>query len=131
MQYDRNTSRLDGRRKGVGKMARQLTEEFAKKAPAPKSGQTFIFDSKLAGFALRVSPRVRAWTMQLYRQGKSQRVTLGLVGEIPLADAKAQAMALKAKGLKNTRGQPRTIADLWDRLVAEDERRLRQQTKRI
>ena len=45
--------------------------------------------------------------MQLYRQGRSQRVTLGLVGELSLVDARTQAMALKAKGLKSTRGRRR------------------------
>ena len=112
-------------------MARQLTEEFAKKASAPESGQVFHFDNKLAGFALRISPRVRAWTMQLYRQGRSQRVTLGLVGELSLVDARTQAMALKAKGLKSTRGRPETVSDLWDKLVAEDEHRLRERTKKL
>ena len=103
-----------------------ITEEFARKAPLPEHGQKLVFDNKLSGFGLRLTSGSRSWIVQIRAHQKSKRVTIGQVGEMTLAEAKKQALTLKAAGIKGAHGsRPKTVAELWERIKADDANRLR------
>lgn len=110
-----------------------ITEEFAKREPQPTTGQVLIFDDKLAGFGVRLTAGSRSWIVQLRENRKSRRVTLGKVGDMKLIDARKAAQKLQLDGIKNSSGdgRPKTVADLWTRVKADDEHRLRDGTKTL
>ena len=56
-----------------------LTDAFCKKAEHPEQGQRLYFDAHPdapAGFALRVTPKAKAWVLNYYVTGKQRRLTL-------------------------------------------------------
>ncbi|MET0596732.1 MAG: tyrosine-type recombinase/integrase [Mesorhizobium sp.] len=111
----------------------KLTESLARKTVAPDHGQKLLFDDKEVGFGVRITPTARSWIVQINQHRQSKRVSLGKVGEMSMADAKFQAKRLKLAGLPATsrKGKPKSVADLWARLVKDDAHRLRPGTKRV
>lgn len=56
-----------------------LTDDFCRKAPHPEAGQRLYFDDHRdapAGFALRVTPGAKSWTVNYYVAGRQRRLTL-------------------------------------------------------
>lgn len=73
-----------------------LTDKVAESAALPASGDYTIRDTKLAGFALRVSPGSKTWIVRRKILGKSSRFVLG---RFPVMTAHAaRAAAIKALG---------------------------------
>jgi integrase len=80
-------------------MARvKLTKSLVDELPAPESGQKFIWDSELPGFAVRITPTgAKAWIVQTtVRGGKERRMTIGLCSKVPLDMARREARTLIA-----------------------------------
>ena len=74
------------------RMASQLLTDVLIRNLKPVHGrQIDVFDSKVPGFALRVSPVAKTFTL-LYRVGRrARRMTLGRYPLLPLAEARARA----------------------------------------
>lgn len=80
-------------------MARvRLTKAVVENLPAPAKGQAFVWDSEIAGFAVRVTPTgAKSWIVQTrVRGGKERRMTVGLCSKVPLDKARDEARKLIA-----------------------------------
>ncbi len=98
----------------------KLTDRFVStiKANGP---QTEYFDEGLSGLALRVTPRVKAWTYHFSLNGKRQRCPLGSYPATSLAGARTKA--LEAQALVEDGRDPRnsgadtlqSVAEEWKR----------------
>lgn len=80
-------------------MARvRLTKSLVEELQPPTSGQIFVWDSELPGFAVRVTPTgVKAWIVQMrVRGGRERRMTVGLCSKVPLDMARREARNLIA-----------------------------------
>ena len=80
-------------------MARvRLTKSLVDEIQPPTKGQSFVWDSELPGFAVRVTPTgVKAWIVQMtVRRGKERRITIGLCSKVPLDMARREARTLLA-----------------------------------
>ena len=80
-------------------MARvKLTKSLVDEIQPPAKGQSFVWDSELPGFAVRVTPSgVKAWIVQMtIRRGKERRITIGLCSKVPLDMARREARTLLA-----------------------------------
>lgn len=80
-------------------MARiKLTKTLVDDLPTPAKGQTFVWDSELPGFGVRITPTgVKAWIVQTkIRGGKERRMTVGLCHKVPLDRARKEARELIA-----------------------------------
>lgn len=75
--------------------------------PAPR--EYAIWDTELAGFALRIRPSgKRSWFVRVRRRGKHQRVTLGAVEDLDAQTARMQARRILAEVALD--GLPRRVA---------------------
>ena len=75
-------------------MARvKLTKTLVDDLQPPEKGQAFVWDSELAGFAVRITATgVKAWIIQMrVRGGKERRMTVGLCNKVPLDKARREA----------------------------------------
>ena len=112
-----------------------LTEELARKLPLPETGQKLIFDNAMSGFGLRLSKTARAWFVDVNQHRQTKRITIARVGERKLAEVRKEASRLRGSveltPRAGRRGRPATVAELWERLVVEDEHRLRPRTKKL
>ena len=110
-----------------------MTEKFARTAEQPPTGQRLLFDDRETGFGIRLTKGSRSWIVQISDNRRTKRATLGKVGDMPMVEARKKAVALKLAGLKptDTSGRPKTVADLWERMKAEDAHRLRERTKTL
>jgi len=80
-------------------MARvKLTKTLVDSLQPPAKGQTFLWDSELPGFAVRVTPTgTKAWIVQMQvRGGKERRMTVGFCHKVPLDKARSEARTLIA-----------------------------------
>ena len=69
-----------------------LTDLLVKALPSPAAGQTEVWDVKMPGFGIRISPSGTKAFVLVYRfQGRSRRLTLGRYPSMSLAEARAQA----------------------------------------
>jgi integrase len=86
-----------------------LTDRFVAGArPAAEEEQTYYFDSKTPGLALRVSASHKGWTFTFTAaDGKRTRMTLGSYPAIPLAGARTKAN--EARGRLEDGGDPRSL----------------------
>ena len=76
-----------------------LTEAIARKAPPPETGQRFIRDARLPGFALRVTANgIKSWVVEARMRGEksAKRRTLGRYPQVN-AD-RARALAIQELG---------------------------------
>jgi len=108
-----------------------LTDKFARSA---ESGVYFDHDHRSPrGFMLRVTPGdARSWCLN-YRvkdTGRERRITIGDVAAWPIAEARKRAAELRREvdaggdplGDREEKRQKRrapTVAELWDRFIAE------------
>ncbi len=74
-----------------------LTPRLARESrPGPRD--TFLFDSTLPGFGLRIYPSGRkVWIVQARIEGRSRRIVIALHGEMELAEARRRARDLVAR----------------------------------
>lgn len=80
-------------------MARvRLTKTLVDDLQAPEKGQTFVWDSEVPGFAMRVTASgTKAWIVQMrVRGGKERRMTIGFCNKVPLDKARQEARKVLA-----------------------------------
>ncbi|WP_445144378.1 tyrosine-type recombinase/integrase [Dyella sp. Tek66A03] len=72
----------------------KLTDARVRSQPCPAKGSTYVYDTEVAGLALRITAN-GARTFVLYRRikGRPERVTLGKVGMLSLGAARDAARA--------------------------------------
>ncbi|MDD4358075.1 MAG: Arm DNA-binding domain-containing protein [Smithellaceae bacterium] len=74
----------------------ELTKKIVEGMPKPNSGQMFVWDEKLTGFGLRITPTKKTYVVQgrVRVNGKRQerRVSLGEHGIITLQEARKKAI---------------------------------------
>lgn len=76
----------------------KLTKSGVEKVPPPATGQTFIRDSELKGFGLRITAGgARSFIVEKRIAGKVRRMTLGRFGEITVVQARKEAQKLLGK----------------------------------
>jgi Arm DNA-binding domain len=94
----------------------RITARNAKTVPAPTSGQTIYFDDEVKGFGVRVTARAsRSYIVEVRRGSRSQRITIGKVAEITLAEARSIAVEMKRGGIGKRERYRATFADAWGR----------------
>jgi len=74
----------------------KLTKRLVDATPFPSKGQVFVRDATLAGFALRVTPQVKAFVLEKRMRGRVRRLTLGPYGVLTVEQARATAVRLSA-----------------------------------
>ncbi len=105
-------------------MAERLTDTVVRNADLPDTGQRFIWDSDIKGFALRVTARgSKAFVLDYRARGRQRRMTIGNYPDWSVAAARAAARDLKREVDRGRdpmaerhadRGAP-TIQNLWER----------------
>lgn len=106
----------------------KITKTVVEKIPA-SDRDTFVWDSELRGFGVRVKPSgVRSYIVQ-YRNahGRSKRLTIGLHGRLTAEEARKQAWLIMGdveKGqdpaeVKEAYRKAPTVAEFADRYLAE------------
>ena len=77
----------------------KITKTVVEKAPLPETGQAFLRDTELKGFAVRLTPTgVRTFVVEKRIDGRVRRITLGRHTELTVAMANS-AMALFKRGV--------------------------------
>src|SRR6516164_11515091 len=111
-----------------------LTDRFVSGAKASgKARQSYFFDSKTPGLALRVSDAHKGWTFTFTdpADGKRARMTLGSYPALPLAAARTKAEQARhslqdgidpRSALKLVGAAQMTLAALVDRYVADPDK---------
>jgi hypothetical protein len=70
----------------------KLTKTVVEQCPLPATGQAFLRDSQLPGFALRVTARgTRAFIVEKRINARVRRITLGRFGELTVEEARRKA----------------------------------------
>jgi Arm DNA-binding domain len=70
----------------------KLTKTVVEKCPLPATGQAFLRDSLLPGFALRVTARgTRAFIVEKRINARVRRITLGRFGVLTVEEARRHA----------------------------------------
>jgi integrase len=69
----------------------KLTKLIVERASLPVKGQTFLWDSELKGFGLRLTPTGRVYIAQGRVKGVSRRITLGKHGVLTVQEARKKA----------------------------------------
>jgi len=80
-------------------MARiRLTKTLVDDLQPPEKGQSFVWDSEVPGFGVRVTPTgIKASIVQTrVRLGKERRIAIGFCSKVPLAEARQEAKKLIA-----------------------------------
>lgn len=75
----------------------KLTKTCVDRIVFPASGQVFIRDSELQGFALRVTPGAKSFIVEKRVDGKVKRMTLGRYPELTVEQARKEAHKLLGK----------------------------------
>src|SRR5262249_41958625 len=94
----------------------RITARNAKTVPAPTTGQTIYFDNEVKGFGVRVTAGgSRSYIVEVRRGSRSQRITIGKVAEIALAETRSVAVEMKSAGLRRSGRYRARFADAWGR----------------
>ena len=72
----------------------KLTKRAIDSIRHPQSGQTFVRDDVLPGFALRVSPGAKSFILEKRIHGRVRRITLGAYGPLTVDQARKKAQQL-------------------------------------
>jgi len=98
-----------------------LTNQNVERAKASASGQQFIGDDRVRGFALRITAGgAKAFVLQARIKGKLRRITIGRFPEWDVAQARTEAESLRSKiahgqdpvAERKTKRQAKTFGDL-------------------
>jgi integrase len=109
-------------------MTDKLSDVTARKALAPARGQSFIWDSEVKGFALRVTARgAKSFVLDYRVQGRQRRMTLGSYPDWTVQAARTAAKTMKREvdsgqdpmGDRQALRDAPTVLDLWDRYQTE------------
>lgn len=72
----------------------KLTKSVVDNSTLPSKGQTFLWDSELRGFGIRLNPSGRTYIVQGRVNGVERRVSLGRHGVLTLQEARNKARAV-------------------------------------
>jgi hypothetical protein len=76
----------------------KLTKTIVDKLEPPASGQRFIRDGQLKGFAVRITPNgTKAFIVEKRINGHVKRITLGRYGELTVEQARKRAQQILGK----------------------------------
>ena len=78
----------------------KLTKRVIDSIRHPLSGQTFLRDDCLSGFALRVTPGAKSFILEKRIHGRVRRITLGAYGPLTVVQAREKAQQLTADILR-------------------------------
>jgi integrase len=118
-------------------MAGRLTQRAINSAKTPKTGQLFIRDGDVRGFALRITANgCKTWVWDGRIRGQMRRITIGRYPDLSAAEARAEALKIRhdiaigldPKRARTERHQP-TVLDLG-RLYIENHSRPRKKSWR-
>ena len=79
-----------------------LTQSVVDTIPHVPTGQKFIRDSDLPGFALRVTQASKSFVFEKRIQGRMRRMTLGRTGALTASEARQQATRMAQEILQGT-----------------------------
>jgi len=86
---ERNNQKVDENNQWVG---RKLTKRHVDTLPAPSSGQVFVRDTELKGFALRITSNgVKSFIVEKRVNGKVRRITLARYPVLTVEQARIEA----------------------------------------
>lgn len=71
----------------------RLTKQLIDATPFPSTGQVFVRDTELRGFALRITPGRKSFILEKRMRGRMRRLTLGPFGPVTLEQARKLAAA--------------------------------------
>ena len=71
----------------------RLTKKLIDATPFPSTGQVFVRDTELRGFALRITPGRKSFILEKRMRGRMRRLTLGPYGPFTLEQARNLAAA--------------------------------------
>ena len=78
-------------------MESKLTQRIVDAAKAPKSGQTFIRDSELTGFALRITENgAKSFIWEGRVRGRPRRITIGAYPGLSVLAARREAIRIRS-----------------------------------
>lgn len=109
-------------------MSERLSDATARKALPPARGQTFIWDSEIKGFALRITARgAKSFVLDYRVNGRQRRITLGNYPDWTVQAARASAKSMKRDidlgqdpmGERQALRDAPTVQDLWERYAVE------------
>ena len=73
----------------------KITKSYVDKLSTPETGQAFVRDSELKGFAVRVTPSgAKSFILEKRIDGKVKRLTLGRYPELTAEQARKEAHKL-------------------------------------
>ncbi|WP_447974207.1 tyrosine-type recombinase/integrase [Nitrospira sp. Kam-Ns4a] len=108
-------------------MRTKLTKRVIEQTPCPTTGQVFVRDTELPGFAVRLTPGAKTFILEKRIHGQVRRITLGRYGVLTVEQARAEAIKKTAEivaggdpaaARQAARAVP-TWGDLEDRYRAE------------
>lgn len=102
-------------------LTQKLTKRVIDATPCPTQGQTFIRDTEIRGFAVRLTPGAKTFIVEKRANGKLHRVTIGAYGVYTVEQARARAReilhdiytGIDPNAVKRQARQQATLADLW------------------
>ena len=114
-------------------MRQKLTDALIRTVPAPRAGRVELVDDRAIGLVFRVTSRgVRTWCFRFRdpATGRSSRFTIGPYPAVSLADARSQALELRAsvsrgtnptesRRTQRTQSQSRSFGALSERYIQE------------
>jgi integrase len=109
-------------------MSERLTNTFVRKALPPARGQTFLWDTEVKGFALRVTPGgAKSFVIDYRAKGLPRRFTLGSYPDWSVQAARQAAKELKREvdqgrdpmGERHSERAAPTLQNLWERYQAD------------
>ncbi len=75
----------------------KITKRVVDAAKPPPSGQVFIRDSALPGFALRLTTNSKTFILEKRMRGRMRRMTIGAYGPLTVEQARKQAVELAGR----------------------------------
>ena len=109
-------------------MAEKLTDACARKSLPPTKGQTFLWDTEVRGFALRVTAGgAKSFVLDYRVDGRQRRITLGNYPDWTVQAARAAAKVMKREvdqgqdpmGDRRALREAPTVQNLWERYQDE------------
>lgn len=112
----------------------KLTKRLIDAAECPEDGQTFLRDSEIPGFAVRLTKGAKTFVLEKRINGRPRRVTIGPYGALTLEQARDEARKLIGRIVsgenpaqeKIDRRSELTFGDLKDRFLEDYAPRKRQ-----
>jgi hypothetical protein len=109
-------------------LADKITDAIVRKALPPRTGQCFLWDGEVKGFALRVTARgAKSFVLDYRIEGRQRRITLGNYPDWTVQAARAAAKTMKREvdlghdpmGERHALRDAPTVQDLWERYQSE------------